>query len=435
MPAVIDVLETRLELTGLTQYQAGLRGAEAGINRLHLASAALGTGAAAGLLFFGKAAMAAGDEAATFQTAAGNFKGAFPVDELKQFAGGLQDLTGVADDQIAGFVGLLGTYRTTQHQARALALPILNASRALAAQGVTAESLATQIGKAFESGNLTGLRRFGIFVDESRFKADRFGAVIDALQRQGGDAAIEFRKTLPGALQALQSAFSDLQEAIGEPLIDPLIRVINAASDAAKVFNNLPGPIKAVASVIGVAFVVAMAGASTAIQAAIWWQNRYLVKLGEVAKAQELVGNGAATMGGKQAAGGATAAGGRGAGGAASGGWKGKIGGAASALTVAYLAWEAVSAVQAQWAAGKSVTDPGGSHGKFGDAARKYLPGVVPTSKAADPMVTEQQKTNQLLAAQNDKLDRMGGDQFAPSSFMPIGIQRAAVRRFARDTR
>jgi hypothetical protein len=219
--------------------------------------------ATAAVGFFGRAAMAAEEEAADFGRAAGNFKGRFAVEDLERFTAGLENLTGIDAGKIVGGLGLLGTFQMDRSQAEALALPILNATEALKAQGVTAEQLAVQVGKAFQTGSPTALKRSGIIIDELGFKnADAAGRVkmlAEALQNQGGDAAKQFRDTLPGALMALGTATGNLQEAFGElssgparQVVELLISAAKGATDTVHAFNELPGPVKTGAFLLGV---------------------------------------------------------------------------------------------------------------------------------------------------------------------------------------
>ena len=141
MAAVEDVLATRLDLLGLGGYVGGFDQATAavGLHESALTSAqgrALSFGVAAGavglggLNFFRKAALAAGEDVATFGRASANLKGQLSPGELADFTGELERATGVADDSIAGFVGLLGTFQATAAAARTLS-PVESAKRPL----------------------------------------------------------------------------------------------------------------------------------------------------------------------------------------------------------------------------------------------------------------------------------------------------------------
>jgi len=282
MAIITETLLSVLRVEGLAQHGAAFRQASRDLSgytdaidrtqarqaQFSAAAAGFGLAAAAGFAFFGRAVQEAGEEAAIFQRASGNFKGTFPQEELQQFASGLQDLTGVADDSIGSFIGLLGTFGTTRTAAERLALPILNAAEALKAQGVSTEQLAVQVGKALETGQAGALRRSGIIIDQVGFAsasaAGRVDLLAEALQRQGGEAAVAFAGTLPGRLQALRSAFGNLREAAGEPLIGPLTTLAKLGTDAARAFTSLPGPVKAAASILGVGLVGALGLASAA---------------------------------------------------------------------------------------------------------------------------------------------------------------------------
>lgn len=268
MAAVEDVLATRLDLLGLSGYVGGFDQATAAIG-LHDAAlsaaqtralafgAAAGAVGAAGLAFFGRAALAAGEDAAVFGRAAANFKGGFPAGEIAEFTGELERATGVADDSVAAFLGLLGTYQLTGDQAKALAEPILNATEALKASGATTEQIANAVGKALQLNEPSRLIRANIAIDEAAFKsADAAGKVkllADALNAQGGaTAARDALNTLPGAIAGATTAFGSLQEALGAPLVGPLKTAADLARGAANAFTALPGPLQTTITLVGV---------------------------------------------------------------------------------------------------------------------------------------------------------------------------------------
>lgn len=246
-----DTLEARVELLGIggavsqlhTLASAfGLVGDKA--DRAAQARFAIGLaagGAALGLLKVMKdAALAAGEEQQAFDNASNSFRShgqSFPTEELAAFASQLQDLTGVEDATIGKTIGLLGTFGLSQSEVRTLTPALLDAQRALEAQGVSAEGLAVALGKGLQGGNVGGLRRMGIFVDEAAFKIDRLGAITDAVAKQGEGAAAKFRASLPGAMDAAANSAGDLQEAIGDRLAPTLqfgANVVGSLAKAAK---------------------------------------------------------------------------------------------------------------------------------------------------------------------------------------------------------
>ncbi len=204
----------------------------------------------------GRAALAAGEEDAAFARAATTFRSygnSFPIEEIRQLATEQQRLTGVADDSIAGFVGLLGSFNLTEQQAKQLTPAILDASEALKAQGVTAESLAVGIGKAIQAGNVQGLRRMGVVVDEADVKRlGAFQAVLQAVARQGQGAAGVFRDSLPGAIQAAKNSFGDLVESVGGSVAPVFRAVAEGVNTVSSAVAAIPGAGAAIAGGLAV---------------------------------------------------------------------------------------------------------------------------------------------------------------------------------------
>lgn len=277
MASVVDILETRLTLSGVEAYQAGLDRSAGSMAKWGAISTAAAVISAKSADIIGRAYQEAAGDAEAFSRAAGNFKGSFPAAEVESVSGNLQKLTAVADDQIAGFLGLLGTYKLTGEEAKSLALPILNASRALEAQGVTVESLATQIGKAVQGGNVSALRRSGIFVDEAKFAVDRLGAVREALQAQGGNAALDFAQSGRGAMVAFKLAVDDLNGALGREFLPTLTAGIKSGTDFVNWVAGSGPVVKTAAIALGTTFVAATVVAQTGIVAMII-QLRLLAK-------------------------------------------------------------------------------------------------------------------------------------------------------------
>lgn len=256
--AVTDILETVLLLSNEDGYRRGLQGAASDVltfgqanTRAATLMGAIGGAApavAAGIGFYGRALNEATGDQVAFQRAAGNFKNALSPGQIADFTSELQGLTGVADDAIADALGLLGTFQVSAPDAQALALPILNATEALKAQGATASGIAVQVGKSLQTGDSGALRRSGIILDEVRFKAasaaERVNILRDALQSQGGDAALADNPARN--LEKLRRSIEDLEGAVGAGLVGPLDTVTKLATGAVQAFNGMPDPIKQV---------------------------------------------------------------------------------------------------------------------------------------------------------------------------------------------
>jgi hypothetical protein len=256
VPAVVsDTLETRLELAGLSAYVQGLTQAAGAVGllddnlskvakqRLGLGIAAL-AGSAGIFAGLGRATFAAAEEQEQYNRAVRNFKGSLPLADLQQLTGELSALTGVDDGKIANVAGILGTFNVAGGDAKQLIEPILNVEVALRALGITSEQISTQVGKALQTGDAGPLRRSGIVIEDTGFKsasaAQRVQMLIKALNAQGGaTAAREFRKELPGAVQAWETALGNLQEGVGAAFVQPLTGAVNLATDLVNTINGL----------------------------------------------------------------------------------------------------------------------------------------------------------------------------------------------------
>lgn len=332
MAAYEDVLATRLQLLGVGGYVAGFQQVTDALGlfdsklstvqarQLSLGFAA-GAVAAGAIAFLGNAAKAAGEDTEIFNRAAANFKGSFPSSEISDFTGQLEQVTGIADDSIASFLGLLGTFQITGEAAKGLAEPILNAAEALKAQGVTTEQLAVQVGKAIQTGDAGPLRRVGIIIDDVGFKskstAERATAMQAALNAQGGaTAARDAMNTLGGSLRAAQTAAGSFVEAFGAPLVGPLTEGAKLTTQIAYSFQRLPGPLQTCITLLGVVAVGALTVYSGMTIFAVTQTVRLAkaqleaaVAADKMATANTRAGNAAATAAGKGATKGAGLAG------------------------------------------------------------------------------------------------------------------------------
>jgi hypothetical protein len=320
MGAVIeDVLATKLDLVNLSVYEGKFDratnkvrvfGREVEIGQAQLVGfAAAGVGVAtAAVNFFSRAAIVATEEGANFTRAAGNFKGKFAVSELEEFTQGLEELTGIDAGDIVNSLGLLGTFQMDRSNAEALALPILNAAEALKAQGATAEGIAVAVGKAFQTGETTGLRRSGIIIDDVGFKsasaAERVRILTKALQNQGGEAAAAFRDSLPGSIRALNTEVGNLHESLGElasgparSVVELLIATTRAATGVVNAFNDAPPVVHAAAAAVGITLAGAMARYTIETGKAVLANNAFAGSLARIAG-----GGGAAAAAGTAAA-------------------------------------------------------------------------------------------------------------------------------------
>lgn len=157
-------------------------------------------------------------------------------DDYKKQAQALQELTGIDDDSItsgqAVLQGYLGQIRVSKELTRA----VLDLS---VAKGIDLNSAFDLVGKTIGT-NTNALARNGIEIDANLSRQEKMAKVIEEVNKKFGGQAETASKGL-GVFQALDSAFGDLQEEIGQrfaPAIEAgaraLLRLVQAIS------NNKP---------------------------------------------------------------------------------------------------------------------------------------------------------------------------------------------------
>ncbi len=144
------------------------------------------------------------------------------VDEYKSFAEAVQAKTGIDDDALvasqATLQGLIGQKKITQEMTFAIA----NLS---AAKGVDLEASAALIGKGI-NGQTAALQKLGIQIDGNLTKEERTEQILRKVEQAYGGQAEAANKGI-GSLKGLETAFGNLQEAIGarfEPAITASIK-------------------------------------------------------------------------------------------------------------------------------------------------------------------------------------------------------------------
>jgi hypothetical protein len=83
-------------------------------------------------------------------------------------------------------------------------------------QGLEKATLA--VSKAAE-GNITGLTRMGVVVDQNKYKSEGFSAVLDAINAKFGGQAQALAETYTGRLAQMANAWDAVQEGIGHAVV------------------------------------------------------------------------------------------------------------------------------------------------------------------------------------------------------------------------
>ena len=156
-------------------------------------------------------------------------------EDFQSFAKSLQQVGTVSDDAVIEAATSLVSIGKLSGQA------LKEASQASVN---LAAGLGTDLGSAFDlvakaaAGNTSALGRYGIKIDESIPKSERFAAVLQTLNDRFGGLDQQKANTFGGALTQLSNNFSDLQENIGKIITSSpaVVAVIKFISDSFKSF-------------------------------------------------------------------------------------------------------------------------------------------------------------------------------------------------------
>jgi len=156
---------------------------------------------------------------------------------LKEQASALQRSTIYTDEQVQAAQALLVSLGRLSGQGLDRAT---KAAVALAqGLGVDLESAATLLSKAAQ-GNTQQLARYGIVLDESLSKSQKFEAVLSFVEKRFGSLAEAMGTSFQGRLIQAQHAFGELQETLGKLIIknDTVVEALRQISLALANLNE-----------------------------------------------------------------------------------------------------------------------------------------------------------------------------------------------------
>lgn len=159
-----------------------------------------------------------------------NLGNVFPTDQLVNFANHMQDLTGINHKVIETLGATAAQFGLTRSQIEK-AIPV--ALDIATAKGTNPEEVLNTILRA-SRGRTQGLVRLGIDPDKVKGDIHDIGNLIDQLHGRFAGVSEGFRNTLPGALDAMHSAFQRDLEAMGRlitPVVLPLINALTKGFD------------------------------------------------------------------------------------------------------------------------------------------------------------------------------------------------------------
>ncbi len=158
--------------------------------------------------------------------------------QFRSFAGALQSETSLSDEEIARSMQTLIDFGSSAEQAMRL---VRTAADLAVGTNVSLASATDLVAKA-SIGYTSTLARYGIILDESIPKAEKFAAAIAKMNEMFGGAAAARMQSTWGKLQKLKEQFGDTQERIAEVFIeqglDPLIERLKVAERHTKALDD-----------------------------------------------------------------------------------------------------------------------------------------------------------------------------------------------------
>jgi len=136
-----------------------------------------------------------------------------------EFAAQIQRTTTVSDETTLEMMGLLTTFGLVGDKAKEAYGAALNLSKGL---GMDLNTAVMLVGKA-AMGSTGQLARYGIVIDTSLPKAQRFEAVLNQLNSRFGGMAQAEIKTYAGQVAQLANTYDDLKESVGEQLLPVMV--------------------------------------------------------------------------------------------------------------------------------------------------------------------------------------------------------------------
>ena len=150
-----------------------------------------------------------------------SFKKIEPV--IRRFTDRVQTATGISDELVAEGLKLATQFGINLPDAMRVTEAALDISIARNISLATAVDL---LGKAF-IGDTALLKRYGIIIDESIPKAERFEAVMTKVNKQFGGQAAKQIETYAGQVSLLGQRWGDFLEKAGKPVLELLTDLLN----------------------------------------------------------------------------------------------------------------------------------------------------------------------------------------------------------------
>ena len=154
---------------------------------------------------------------------------------LSSYIQGLQDTTGVLDDQLRPAFQTLAVATGDYTKAQDLLNTALDVSQAT---GKSLSSVSTALSRAY-LGNYTAIGRLGAGISKAEIAAGDFNAIQEKLNKNFGGSAVAAADTYAGELRILKAAFTDVQETIGKGFVDAFTTLVGPDGSATQFAQSL----------------------------------------------------------------------------------------------------------------------------------------------------------------------------------------------------
>jgi len=169
----------------------------------------------------------------------GNFSDKAAQD-LQNYVGAMEDLSGIDDQVIAGNLAMLSSM--TKLDAEGLQKAQSAALDLSAAMGIDLATATKMVGKA-ASGETDSFKKLGISIQETGDKSQTFANTLSTLESRFGGAAGGAMKTFSGAMLSAQNAVGNLFQALGD-VVTSNPAVIAVLGELTKIINEMKSSVE-----------------------------------------------------------------------------------------------------------------------------------------------------------------------------------------------
>jgi hypothetical protein len=171
----------------------------------------------------------------------------FDSNVLSGYIQGLQDTTGVLDDQLRPAFQTLAVATGDYTKAQDLLNTALDVSQAT---GKSLSSVSTALSRAY-LGNFTAVSRLGAGISKAEIAAGDFNAIQEKLNKNFGGSALAAADTYAGQVRILKAALTDVQEIIGKGFVDAFADVVGENGSATQFADLMRDSAQYIADIIG----------------------------------------------------------------------------------------------------------------------------------------------------------------------------------------